>query len=728
MSRTLLMASVALAMLAHQAASAQEANAPADDRVVLGNIVVTAQRREERLQDVPVSVTAFDAELLQKSGVTDTRALTQVIPNMVFSRVNSSVQPYVRGIGTRNANVGDEANVATYIDGVYQPVMSSTAFDLVNVERVEVLRGPQGTLFGRNATGGLINVITTDPSYEPEASFTARVGSFNERSLGLYGSTGLSDALAVNLSMFTYEDDGYVDHVVKGGKIGDRNALIGRAKMLVEPNDDWRILLTLAYNKNSDGSGVAVQPYMGNTAANAAPPFGVVPTQPWESSINTPTTLDSEQLSFDLQTTTDFDQFSLQTTTSFQTNVSVSVTDTDATDKQIQSSRAVLDSEYVSTEWRLLSNGEGKFNWIAGVFLIDGVGTFDPIYSFNSAGAVAVTIESQQNMQSWAVFGEGSYDFNDRWSLTLGGRYSYEQRDFNGALKLGGVTQISSVGPLDDSFSKFTPRVTLQYNITDTSNVYATYSQGFKSGLYNGFSTSAASGLFADPEQLDAFELGLKSDPLSWLRANISLFHYEYKDQQLSIRRPNTTSTLLLNAAESSMNGAEVELLAQATDELSLRLSGSWLDATWDSFPEAVTFDPITTCPTGVAPCGNSSSIGVDVSGNHMLRAPEYTLGGGFNWEHDINNGPVGAIGASGNVFYSGEYFWDFDNRLRQPEYTTVNAQVYLTSIDDKWKFTVWGNNLTDEEVFQQLTSGSQADLASYERPASYGVSVSGKF
>ena len=111
-----------------------------------------------------------------------------------------------------------------------------------------------------------------------------------------------------------------------------------------------------------------------------------------------------------------------------------------------------------------------------------------------------------------------------------------------------------------------------------------------------------------------------------------------------------------------------------------------------------------------------------------MLRAPEYTLGGGFNWEHDINNGPVGAIGASGNVFYSGEYFWDFDNRLRQPEYTTVNAQVYLTSIDDKWKFTVWGNNLTDEEVFQQLTSGSQADLASYERPASYGVSVSGKF
>jgi len=194
------------------------------------SIIVTAQRRSERLQDVPIAVTAVTAEQLEAAGVTDTRQLTQTIPAMLFSRALSSVQPTIRGVGTRNANQGDESNVAVYIDGVYQPVMSSLAFDFLNIERVEVLRGPQGTLFGRNSTGGLVNVITPDPLHDAEGRIVLRAGSFGERSVQGYFTAGLSDALAGDLAVQLYADDGYLKDLQNGGHVGARETVAVRSK------------------------------------------------------------------------------------------------------------------------------------------------------------------------------------------------------------------------------------------------------------------------------------------------------------------------------------------------------------------------------------------------------------------------------------------------------------------------------------------------------------------
>ena len=208
-----------------QSSPASDAKTPAAanaQEVGVEDIVVTANRREQRLQDVPISVTAVTGDSLARSGVTDTRQLSQSMPSVVFSRVNSSFQPYIRGVGTRNANIGDESNVSLYIDGVYQPVMSSLGFDIVNVERIEVLRGPQGTLFGRNSTGGLINVITPDPQQQLSGEVVGRVGSYGERSLQGYITGGLTPTLSVDLTGGIAADNGYIKDLVHGGHLGRR--------------------------------------------------------------------------------------------------------------------------------------------------------------------------------------------------------------------------------------------------------------------------------------------------------------------------------------------------------------------------------------------------------------------------------------------------------------------------------------------------------------------------
>lgn len=716
---------IIIALSVPTAGWAQDVSPPTDaeagqqgEQTVSGveDIIVTAQRREERLQDVPISITAVTGESLAKAGVTDTRQLTQTVPGVVFSRVNSSFQPYVRGVGTRNANIGDESNVSLYIDGIYQPVMSSLGFDLVNVQRIEVLRGPQGTLFGRNSTGGLINIITPDPSFTPEGRFVLRGGSYGEKSVQGYFTTGLTDTIAVDVSGNVYRDNGFIRDLVRGGHTGDRSSDVIRGKLLFQPAPNFKAVLSGSHTRYADNSSVSVQPLNGNTSARNTPPATIIADRPWESALTNETGSSASTDQVALQTEWDVGGVTLATTSSYITSIAQSKTDSDATPKAIQRVVANQASEYWSNEVRLLSNGAGTFSWIVGAFLFSGKGEFNPLTIFGANDTTEISTHTKQEVDSYAIFGEGTLRLGDHVSLIAGVRYTDEDRTYEA--DRAGVFLV----PLQEaSFDKITYRASAQYKFTDRFNVYASYSRGFKSGVFNGFATSLSAAAPVRPEQLDAYEVGFKSDLASWLRVNGAVFHYDYTDIQQSARDPATNLVVLLNAATAKVDGAELEATMKFGRNFNVRAYGTYLEAKYDSFPGAQIYTPRDD---GLG--GNTVTVPYDASGKDMIRAPRATFGASADYTAKT---AAGDIGIAGNVFYSAKYFWDFQNRLTQPSYTMINGEISFTPAGAEGiRLSVWGRNLANEIVYSQMTSTSTADVVGFERSRTFGGSVSFMF
>jgi len=709
---------ISAALIVSESAYAQDAGPSAEvgGETAVEDIIVTAQRREERLQDVPISITAVTGDSLLKAGVTDTRQLTQTVPGVVFSRVNSSFQPYIRGVGTRNANIGDESNVSLYIDGIYQPVMSSLGFDLIAIKRVEVLRGPQGTLFGRNSTGGLINVITPDPSFTPEGRFVLRGGNYGEKSVQGYFTTGLTDTLAIDISGSVYRDTGFVKDLVRGGHTGDRSSDVIRGKLMFQPSPDFKAILSGSHTRYADSSSVSVQPLNGNTSARNTPPMTIIASNPWESALTNESgsKASTDQVAF--QTEWNLGGVTLATTSAYITSTAQSLTDSDATPKAIQRIEANQASEYWSNEVRLLSNGSGAFSWIVGGFLFSGKGEFNPLIIFGANDATATATHTQQEVDSYAVFGEGTIRLGDRLSFIGGVRYTDEKRNYE-ADRAG-----TFLVPLQEaSFDKITFRASAQYKFTDRVNMYASYSRGFKSGVYNGFATSLSAAAPVRPEQLDAYEIGFKSDIADWLRMNGAIFHYDYTDIQQSARDPATNLVVLLNAATAKVDGAEIEATMKFGRNLNVRGYATYLKARYDAFPGAQIYTPRTD---GLG--GNDVTVPYDASGKNMIRAPRTTFGVSFDYTAETE---AGDIGFAGNVFHSAKYFWDFQNRLTQPAYTLVNGEISFSPAGEPGiRLSIWGRNLTNEIVYSQMTSTTTADVVGFERPRSYGGSVSFTF
>jgi|LADL02.1.fsa_nt_gi iron complex outermembrane receptor protein len=683
------------------------------ETVFIEDIVVTANRREERLQDVPVAVTAVTGDSLMRSGVTDTRQLSQTMPSVVFSRVNSSFQPYIRGVGTRNANIGDESNVSLYIDGVYQPVMSSLGFDIVNVERIEVLRGPQGTLFGRNSTGGLINIITPDPQQTYEGRVVGRLGSYGERSIQGYVTGGLTQTLSFDITGSAYADNGVIKDLLNGGHTGRRSSEVVRGKIMFEPSEVFRAILTGNYTRYFDNSSVSVQPLNGNSVGNRPPVPTIQATRPFTTSIDTPVESSSKTSSVSLQTRFTFDGFNLETTSSYIDSSAISRTDSDATSKPLASVIAPQGSRYLSNEIRLLSTKNSNFSWILGGFQFSGSGEFEGLQTFSN-NVLTGTNFTRQEVKSWAAFGEGTLELGDHLSIVAGLRYTTEKRNYEAQ---NTTTQL--VPFREASNDKLTYRASVQYKFNPTANVYASYSRGFKSGVFNGFALSTTQANATRPETLDSFEVGFKTDPLPWLRVNGSLFHYDYSDIQQSARDPLTTLVLLFNAASAKVDGGELELTVRAGRNLNIRAYGTYLKAEYDSFPTAQIFRP-----SGLG--GNVAIAPFDASGKDMIRAPRATVGINFDWSHETD---IGTFGLAGNVFHSAKYYWDFENRLTQPSYTMINGDISFSPAGmDDLRFSVFVRNLAKEVVYSQMTSTATADVVGFERPRTWGVSASISF
>ena len=339
-----------------------------------GTIIVTATRREESLQEVPVAVTAVSTEALTTSGVEQVRSLNQLVPGFNGGRNQNVMQPSIRGVGSSGTSVGDESNVAVYVDGVYQGDPYSTQIDLVEVSRVEVLRGPQGTVFGRNATGGLVNVVTPDPQFAPRAWVRGSWGRLREDSnnfdIRAYATGGLTDSIAADLAVLYRNQDGYATDLVNGGTVGDTEIASIRSKLLFQPSDDAEFVLTVAYVDTHEETAATAQPFEGNTRG-AQFAGAIISDEPWEISnfaFGTPGLSEFPRLDLALKGQIDLGGVILESTSSYMKTRVHQIADSDATNILLGETNMRVKPDTFTQELRLISDNASPLSWTAGVY------------------------------------------------------------------------------------------------------------------------------------------------------------------------------------------------------------------------------------------------------------------------------------------------------------------------------------------------------------------------
>ena len=684
----------------------------------LGEIIVTANRRTESLQDVPLTVAAVSGEDLAAAGVGDTQGLEQVVPGLVVGRSATSVQPTIRGIGTRGSTPGEESNIAVYLDGVYQPAMTSNNFELLNVERVEVLKGPQGTLYGRNATGGAINVVTTKPGDEFTGKFTLSYGRYNEVKAGAYLVVPLADTLSADVAAKYVNRDGYVKDLIRGGKIGDLDSITVRGRLRWQPTDTIDIIAAISRTDTDDDSIFALGPVTGNSVGRRNDPTVVLPTGPRQYVGDRLPKSGFEQTDFSLTADFDLGPVLLQSATDYQKNNAYFATDSDGT--TYQGGGVSTDDnpqKAFSQELRLISQGSGRFQWIVGGMFFDSKSQLNPLI-IDTASFSGIKRDSGQESRALAGYVEGTYEAVDNLFLTGGLRYSWEKRTLflpQSATRPERLTQSAT-------FDDWTPRASIRYEINPRTSVYFTYAEGFKSGLFNGVATNV-NNTPVRPETIRSYEAGIKLQPTPWLRANLSAFIYKYKDLQVQARLSGQDVAFLQNAGKADVKGIDFDAAISPSPGLNFTVGAEWLDSKYKDFGGAAVNIP--TVVNGVEVGGNTSVI-LDVTGEALLRAPKFTANVGVNYEFDAGGGII-KLGANAN-YNDGYFHADLSNRLRQPSYVMVNASVGWWTQDEQFGITLWGENLADEDVLLYVLSTGNQDGFAYRTPAMYGLRVNFNF
>jgi len=709
-SSALLAAVLGLGAGAAQAQTAAGPNAGAS----VEEVVVTAQRREERQVNVPISVAVFSPQQLERARVTSSADLQLLTPGLRMDQTGVFTVPTIRGVGTPVTGTA-ASPTAIYVDGVYQPDPAGNTFDLINVSSIQVLKGPQGTLFGRNSEGGAILVSTLDPSDTPRARGQIGYGNFNERKAELYvsGPLGLPN-LAGNLSLYGRHNDNYLTNIPTGSKkVAPIDIFTVAGKLRWAPTDNARFVLKVQHANISDPSGhnytAAVDPVTGRGYASAnGRPGAIVGRPPFDVSENLLPKNRIIQNSVTLKSVFDLNWATMTSYSSWIQERDRSRVDQDASNVPI--SEFILGN--METDWQqeinLAHSGEGPLDWVMGLYYADSKAKSPGLFAITSATAITNAGAPLTRAKAYAVYGDATYNFAPQWYLTLGGRYSVEDKS---VIVLAGGPVANQNILLDHTWHAFTPRAVIRYQITPSSNVYASYSKGQKSGLFN----TTIRLLPVQPETLSAFEVGYKIQAARW-HFETAAFHYDYKNLQFQ----NTVAgigSITSNAGTAKSYGGEASLTYQLTDELSGVLSGAYTHARYTSFKAAVIAIPRAD------DLGNTI-VTQDVSGKTMIRAPEWTASASANWRHPMRNG---IIELTGNLYYTTRIFYQADNAkiYSQKPYALLNLRAAWSPPSEKYQLAIWGKNVTDVHYMNQASPDAAAARVRYSAPATYGVSVS---
>lgn len=679
---------------------------PAAQADGIQDIVVTAQRRDERLQDVPIAVSALTSEGLAQRGFTNVQELSATVPGLQFGKQGANGAPYIRGVGSLLGNISDEASVATYVDGVYiaSPTANFADINSLAVDRIEVLKGPQGTLFGRNATGGIIQIITRDPSSTPEFRANAGYESFATVTGAIYANTPIAEGISMNLSgQIRDQGKGWGRNVFKDEPTYKSDEYSVRGKLKLEPSDRTNITLAADYYRyKSTGPNYQHLPDV---------PFidGVPNTLgPYDIRTNGPMALNNETYGASLRIDHDLDALKIESITAYRRARGVLNFDYDQTPLDIVNAYTTARQRNVSQEIHLLSPSDSRIQWLVGGYFYDGKGgnPFFSIAGLASAPFSAINIIASVKTRSYSAFVQATAEILPNTRLTGGFRYTWETQ----RLRQLYTVDIGPLGPLltsGQSFEKPTWRIAVDHKFSDDMLGYISYNRGIKSG---GFNILAPADVAADgyaPETLDAYEVGLKTELLDrHVRFNTSAFWYEYRDLQVSLVDNARETTA--NAARARIRGFDAEIQV-VSGGLTVNLTGGYLDARYRKYPNA-----LGTFPEGGA-------FVIDASGNRMLRTPKYTGSAGINYSFSTS---IGELTASATAVFSSRFFWSAANRLDQPSYGLLNASLFWESTSGRFNARVWGKNLTDKRYISQGTESGLTDDLLYAAPRTYGLTL----
>jgi len=682
---------------------------------VLEEIVVTAQRRTESMQDVPISMQAFSDDRLQSSGITTFESLTMVVPGFNSGRTAGGNATYLRGIGASDSSAGQESPVATYVDGVYRQSLWSNNMSLKNVDRVEVLKGPQGTLFGRNATGGLVHIITKDPVPETSGELSFKVGNYDTYEVSGYGSTEIASGLSADFTAYIRrQEEGYGKNLITGGDSDFRDESTFRTKWLYSQNEKTEVRVSLDYSEVEDAKGLNRNVLKNTTASNGIVAHGDYHDVEHDVDAEVKTRTYGASMQVDHQ----FNHFDLVSITAYRDDDTSFMFDNDGGPLPINVADITYYNELFTQEFRIASNSDKNYNWMMGVFYMQGKAEADLAVLVGPTRLQVARIESEMDLDSYSAFVEYSHQIGKNGRLTLGARYTMDERRVSGAVN-GAV-----VPDQKDDWGDPTWRIVYDHHITENAMVFASYNRGFKSGNFNVLPPVTPS---YDPETIDAFEVGTKASFNDGrVQFNASAFYYDYKD--IHARMTSQFTTTVQNAASAEIKGLEVELAAMLTDRLSINVGSAWVDSEYESFPDAEVYVPAVPgqpCPSGVIPVGGNCATSMDVSGNQMARSPEFTATLGATLDIPVR---VGTLIASTHIYYNSGYPWDASNRIEEDSYRLVNASLAWRSSDDRWGIRLSGENITDTDYAVYGGSVDTMDYFSAGSPRTYSITIDTRF
>lgn len=699
---------IALAVLA--ASSPLTVAQPSTTAPVLEEVIVTAQKREQRLQDVAMSLSAFTAQDIQDSGMIGVQDLAQMAPGLVFAETigRQTTVPVIRGIAP--FGFGDPT-VLMMIDGYTNGFnRSGNNASLLDLERIEILRGPQPTLYGRNAIGGVINYITKKPGDEVTGSFRGDVGT-----RGTYLAQGslsgplIDGVLAGGIALGYREFGGFMDNVVTGEKdVNDEQDINARVSLRWTPTDALEANLTVDYNEADDGAG---------DPSHVPPPFyssmppSLIEVGQGEFDFNSfdRTIAQDDTGGFDRDETTavlnvsyDLGWATLTSITgvsSQETSIITDVTRTpgpsffgDVFDVQIE-------NDSWSEELRLTSQGDGPLQWLAGFFYYEN--ERDRLLFFDRSFLVQ---DSSGEVENMALFLNVDYQLSEYWSLTAGLRYDEEERT-----ETNNFTGQSA----SSKYEEWLPSLSVSYKPSDNLHVYGTISRGYHAGGPNSFDAIAAGAPETyDPEFVTNYELGVKGLTLDGrLSYEAALFYMDWEDQQIQSAFTPLVS-FISNAGASEVTGVEFMGKFQATEALSLQLSFSALDAEYSEY-----FNPLETAPFGLPP---------DLSGNDMIQAADLSANASAQYVKPLSGG--WSLRLRADINHVGERPFDVTNLLVADAYTTLD--LYAGASNDSLEIGLFANNATDEDylVGGILPSLFFPPLLTIGDPSVYGLRLTMSF
>jgi iron complex outermembrane receptor protein len=752
-----LFASVAIGVLcAAGGATAQaSADAPKGSATQVETLIVTAEKRSENLQSTPLTVQALSESALKAAGAQTVQDLETVVPGLAFGKNFSNGTPYIRGVGQNTGTLNVESPVAIYVDGVYLAQPNAGMFSFNNVQQIEVAKGPQGTLFGRNTTGGVIQVTTRQPSMTPSFKGSVSYGNYNTVSGDAYVTGKIAPDVASSLSVYGFNrQEGYIDNLFLHRKIGQENDYGIQSKTFWTPSDKTDVTLNLIYNWQMSYTGTTTGVYPGMLADDHVTRFAG--QYAVFDGINTPNR--DAQLLVAATINHDFGWAKLTSISSYhkiwnRLNFVQNAEPIHTPRIPGVADLTLFDTAYGETytqELQLKSPDAQDFRWILGAFLLRDKSQFnaDDFREgfFQVQGSNPNMIRGRQLTKSWAVFAEASKTILPDTRLTLGARYTEDQRTLYGntATLLGnGAVLISTPAAPGGTFAPVqtpktwdaaTYRAVLDHHFTPDIMGYVSFNSGFKSGIYNiavFFNPPVA------PEKINAYEVGLKSEFFDHrLRLNAAAFDYDYTNIQLRQTGGSFPGRfILVNAASGTVKGLDVDFSAVPVRNLTINGGLELLDAMYDSFPGApfaipnpVTLPLPAGCavvgvlpPSAALPGGNTTAT-CDASHSRMIRSPTFTGNIGATYVHDLAGGAQLTLNA--NDHYNSGFFWDPDHLLRQAAYHNGSASVTWIAPSGAWDVGIWGTNLFQAHIWASATAGPTSAF-SPGLPRMFGVRFS---